>query len=83
MMGRLLVGCLFVVIGNVTAATPEGPGALPKAEADQWAGRIQRLLHPGWSVATRGNDLIIQRDKPVRFAQVQINALAWIPTGGN
>ncbi len=66
----------FILAFSGFVAATEKPWTLPKAEADQWAGRIQKLLPSGWSVSIRGNDLVVQREKPVRFARIPINAPA-------
>ena len=58
------------------AAEARGGWALPKADADRWANRVRSLLPDGWAVSARGNDLIIRRIRPVRFARVEINAPA-------
>jgi hypothetical protein len=47
---------------------------LPKAQAERWAERVRRLVPAGWTVSIRGNDVVIQRDRQVRFAEASINA---------
>ncbi|MGH7223384.1 MAG: RNA polymerase sigma factor, partial [Gemmataceae bacterium] len=49
---------------------------LPKKDADKWAERLRHLTGQGWTVSASGNDLVIQRDKPVRFADGSPNQAA-------
>jgi hypothetical protein len=53
---------------------PQEKWTLPKADAEKWVTRIRGLARDGWTVSVRGNDIVIQRDKPVRFAAIEINA---------
>jgi hypothetical protein len=70
MTTRLGIAFLSVLIGSIAAAAPAPKAAwkLPKKEADKWVERLRHLTGEGWTVSASGNDLVIQRDKPVRFA---------------
>jgi hypothetical protein len=62
------------MVALAAAPAPESSWTLPKADADKWVGRVRALIRDGWTVSARGNDIVIRRDKPVQFAQVEINA---------
>lgn len=47
---------------------------MPAAEAQKWAARLKKLCpEEGWTVTARGNDIVIERDQPVKFGQVENN----------
>ena len=69
---RNAAGILVLVLGVSVASAAEFK--LPKADAENWAKRIQGLARDGWTVTIKDNDIILQRDRPVRFARVQANA---------
>lgn len=62
-------------------ARGDGPPreALSKAQAEAWAARLRKLAPEGWTVSTRGDDLILERDRPVVFVHADINAPAATP----
>jgi hypothetical protein len=77
MKPRCIAGVLAaVLVGAAVAAdpAPEGGWALPKADAEKWVGRVRQLTPEGWTVSARGNDVLVQRDKPVPFARAEVNA---------
>ncbi len=79
MKTRLAVAWIAVTIVMLPAAaadpTPKDAWKLPKEDADKWAKRIGKLLPPeGWKVSVHDNDIIVQRDKPVPFERMEINA---------
>src|SRR5512141_2507505 len=69
---RNIAGILALMLGVSVASAEEFK--LPKADAEKWAKRIQGLASDGWTVTIKDNDIILQRDKPVRFARIQVNA---------
>jgi hypothetical protein len=76
MKSRLVLVAVSVVFSATVAgsAPPESQWTLPRQQAESWANRVRKLTPEGWSVTIRNNDIVIQRDKPVHFAQVEINA---------
>jgi hypothetical protein len=78
MGSRFVVGLLAVALGGLAAVAAEpaakGRWTLPRPDADRWVTRIRRLTPGGWTVSARGNDIVLQRDRPVRFARVEVNA---------
>ena len=79
MKTRVAAAWIAVLIVTLPAIAgdpmPKDGWKLPKEDAEKWAKRIGKLLPPeGWAVKVQDNDIIVQRDKPVRFEQVEINA---------
>jgi hypothetical protein len=72
MHARNAAGILVLMLGVSLASAEEFK--LPKADAEKWAKRIRGLARDGWTVTIKDNDIILQRDKPVRFARIQVNA---------
>lgn len=73
--GQLLLvgGAGFAIAQAQHKPTPAG-WTLPPAAAEAWARRVRAFAPPGWTVSARGNEVIIQRDQPVNFAPMPINA---------
>lgn len=69
---RNAAGILALALGVSVASAEEFQ--LPKADAENWAMRIHGFARDGWTVTIKANDIILQRDKPVRFARIQVNA---------
>jgi hypothetical protein len=69
---------LICVAATLLAPAPE-PWTLPRPEAEKYARRLKELLRDGWKVTIQGNDLIVQREKTVRFAHVLPNAEPDLP----
>jgi hypothetical protein len=80
MCARFITSVLSIVVSAplVHAGEVQAPrdAMLPRAEIEAWANRVRKLTREGWTVTIRGNDVIVQREKPVRFAQASINAPA-------
>ncbi len=47
---------------------------MPEADAQKWALRIKHQSPNGWTVKVKGNDIVVQRDKPVKFREPVFNA---------
>lgn len=75
MLNRTVAGALAVVLAvSVSAAPIAAPRwGLPREDAEKWAARIRKLARDGWTVSVRGNDVVLERDKPVRFARALPN----------
>jgi hypothetical protein len=70
---RAVILAVAFVSSLLAAPAPE-PWKLPRDEAEKYARRLKEFVRDGWKVTIQGNDLILQRDKPVRFAHVVPNA---------
>ena len=80
MKGRFVTGLLGLILTGMVATAaepkPEGKWTLPKVDADKWVKRIQTLMGDGWTVSARGNDIIVSRDKLVRYGNVMHGSLS-------
>src|SRR5262245_16877554 len=79
MGAHFLTACLLLPLGAAVAPIQDAGWTLPKAEADRWVARLRALARDGWTVSARGNDLVLQRDRPVRFARIAVNAPPGVP----
>lgn len=50
-----------------TVPRPHKNWKMPPAQSAKWAARIRKMCPLGWTVTARGNDITVQRDKPVAF----------------
>ena len=85
MMNRFIVaGVMITLTAAVTRAQPAitHDWALPRTDADAWARRVRALVpDKGWTVSVKGNDIAIQRDKPVQWAAWVFNLSGGEPEG--
>lgn len=67
---------VILLLANILfAAQPPStnPWQLPAADVEQWSERLRQLVRSDWTVSNRGNDIIVQRNAPVRWRRVEVN----------
>lgn len=70
-LAALLVAVLAI---SSRAEGPVAEWSLPNADAERWAARVRAaVVAAGWTVTVHGNDLVVQRDQPVRWANMNLN----------
>jgi len=70
-------GLMVVALGAIISiGATSHDSTLPKTEAANLAKRVRKLMPEGWTVTSRGDDIVIERSKPVQFARMEINAPA-------
>ena len=78
------LGLLAVVVGTGGAADP-APWKLPDADGQKWAARVRKAAaRDGWTVAVKGNEIEVRRDKAVAMEYQAPNGMigaAPTPTG--
>lgn len=61
---------LFFSAAAARAQSTPADWKLPEAEGQKWARRLKKLCEPyAWTVTAKGNDIILQRDRPVTVSQ--------------
>jgi len=73
MKAILALVLLALIVGTVAGADPPAKWKLPEAEGQKWVTRVKAVARDGWSVELRGNEITIQRSKPVAMVRVFAN----------
>jgi hypothetical protein len=79
MSARLLAGVLLFLCSTFSARAVVEEWSpkdwkLPEEEAAKWIRRIKELAYgEDWSVTAKGNDIIVERKKPVSFTRIIFN----------
>ena len=73
MKAILALVLLALIVGTVAGADAPAKWKLPEAEGQKWVTRVKAVARDGWSVELRGNEITIQRSKPVAMVRVFAN----------
>lgn len=79
MRTALAIG-LLALGGRAAAGDPPAEFKLPEADGKKWVERVRKAVsRDGWTVTLKGNEITIQRDKPVPVVVVRPNEPARPP----
>lgn len=67
----LVVGLLALLPTIAPAADPTAEWKLPEADGERWVARVKKAVsRKDWTVERHGNEITIQRTKPVAMARI-------------